>query len=258
MNNSDFAARQLGRPPIRPFKILLNTDRFNGEFFPEYAGSFFYVESCDLPCRLTFNSDDESQAVSLTSGLQINTSFSGIKIYHDDYSPDKMDTTEQNPAAVRFFTGGESRSLNQYVSPKIQMGVPYKINVVSTASIEILFPYFKNAKNLNVSGVIYFGMLNPDFAEPGFLSSRLIGFSGNSISKLVTVERNGFTTDTPSTTNAQLISPVKIHDNGITTIYGYSLNVDIQLPGDIDYISLLLEFQKPHPITFTSLNGIVT
>jgi hypothetical protein len=78
-------SKQYAQAPIGRITIDLRKDRTNGETFPQYEGMFFYVESVDLPCRVSFNLSDDSQSVGLSSGFQLNMPFGGFTLFHDNY-----------------------------------------------------------------------------------------------------------------------------------------------------------------------------
>lgn len=141
-------ARQFTLPPLVTRTINLNVDRAKGENLPDISGKFFYVDQCDLPCFASFGTDNEYNSVSLSAGLQINDTFSGIKLFHGDYS---NTNSGKKTNTLKFFVGGEPRSVNQFVNPQFQVSLPcFKSNnsTVFTAS----FPIPNKSKLVKIEG----------------------------------------------------------------------------------------------------------
>jgi hypothetical protein len=84
--NDPLMAAQFGVPTLTRVSVLQNVDRTNGEFFPAIAGDFFHVDSVDFPARISFGNTDPEQSVPLIPGMEVRGRFSGITIYHDNYS----------------------------------------------------------------------------------------------------------------------------------------------------------------------------
>lgn len=73
-------------PPLVRHEISLLPNRTNGEFLPQYEGEFAYIESCDLPCEVSFVNQDTNQTLSMTGGGRLSGPFKGILLKHDLYA----------------------------------------------------------------------------------------------------------------------------------------------------------------------------
>jgi hypothetical protein len=84
--NDPLSAAQFNVPALTRHSILQNVDRTNGEHFPTISGDFFHVDSIDFPARISFGNTDPEQSIPLIPGLEVRGRFSGITIYHDNWS----------------------------------------------------------------------------------------------------------------------------------------------------------------------------
>jgi len=159
-------SKQYGQAPIGRITIDLRKDRTNGETFPQYEGMFFYVESVDLPCRVSFNLSDDSQSVGLSSGFQLNMPFGGFTLFHDNYLLGGL--TPSVPYLLTVYISREPRAFNQYVSPAVQIPLP-TFEVQLGGTLQVNFPIFPRTRFFNLTSVIYVN--NP--ADPGPFFSAL-------------------------------------------------------------------------------------
>lgn len=143
-------ARQFDKPPIGRFTINLSVDRTSGEKFEAIAGEFFYVEVVDLPCRVSFNNGDESQSIGLSSGFQLNMPFSGITIFHDNYSEGS------NNFQLVIYTSRSPRAFNQYVNPAIQYALPYRasFSITELNIYRVEFPVLPRSRFFSVDSLM--------------------------------------------------------------------------------------------------------
>jgi hypothetical protein len=152
--------------------IDLRKDRTNGETFPQYEGMFFYVESVDLPCRVSFNLADESQSVGLSSGFQLNMPFGGFTIFHDNYSLGGLPESQAYQLVV--YISREPRAFNQYVAPAVQIPLPTSQSVLGS-SLRVDFPIFSRTRFFNLVATIEMN----NAATPGVGSSSVEFYKQN-------------------------------------------------------------------------------
>lgn len=150
MYSSAGASKQYAQAPLDRFAIPLRANRANGETFPAIEGVFFYVEASDLPVRIAFNGRDESQAVGISSGFQLNAPFSGITLFHEDYTGG----TGVSAASLILYTSRNPRAFNQYVAPAVQLALPWLDNGLLGATWRAIFPIFPRARFLSIDAVI--------------------------------------------------------------------------------------------------------
>ena len=80
------SATQFNMPAMVRYKIDQMFNRIDGEQMPVISGEYLRVESVDMPARIAFNNQDINQSIPLTAGMSIDGNFSGVTIFHDDYS----------------------------------------------------------------------------------------------------------------------------------------------------------------------------
>lgn len=141
--------KQLAQAPFSRIVISLKKDRTGGENFNALEGAFFYVESCDVPCRVSFNKPDDSQSVAMTSGFQLNMPFSGITLFHDDYTNVGSSNTT---FSLVVYVSRDPRALSQFVNPAVQFILPWRSTVydVPSGQIAVTFPIFARTRFFTV------------------------------------------------------------------------------------------------------------
>lgn len=173
MNSQAGATKRYGQAPFGRQTISLRKNRVNGEQFPQYEGEFFYVESCDLPCRVSFNTDGDSQSVGLSSGFQLNAPFSGLTLFHDDYNNSILSNL---PYVLTVYISRFPRAFNQYVDPTVQLPMPYNVNVISSGC-DVNFPLFPRLRFVSLAGAVFVG----NAVSPGLAYVEVLFYDKNGL-----------------------------------------------------------------------------
>jgi hypothetical protein len=123
-------------------------DRTNGEYFPQYEGTGFYVEGADFPVLMTLNSTNGGveQAIALRDGIQfLDLPFKGFTLIHPPMNmPLRL--------SIIVLKGGSSYT-NQLNDPNSHLPIPFRVitnTAVSTAIGLYVPPGVRAAKNLVV------------------------------------------------------------------------------------------------------------
>lgn len=164
------AAGALAMPPFGRVAINLLANRTFGQQYPAIEGSFLYVESVDLPCRISFNGGSDEQSIGVSSGLQVNMAFKGLTLYHENYT--NLSSAEQTYSLI-CYVGRDARAFNQFVAPQTQSPLPSN-STFGLSSGSTSFPLFPRLRFLNVFATLQATRLAGD---PGYMLSyvRFIG-----------------------------------------------------------------------------------
>lgn len=142
-------AARSGLVALRKYVVPLNNrNRSGGEYFPMIEGTFFYVESCDMPLRIAFTTPDETQSLTVSSGFQLNTPFKGITLFHPAYGGSNQQIN------ITFYVSYKFAAFTQYVNPAIQIPVPYTFlgTIGGTGRIEV--PVLPGIRFLSYTGTM--------------------------------------------------------------------------------------------------------
>lgn len=189
-------ARELSLPPFTRSVIDLRANRTNGERFESEAGQFFYVESVDLPCRVSFGPNgSDQQSVGLSSGFQMNAPFNGFTLFHDNYTAYPVGASGEALELV-LYTSAYPRAFNQYVNPAVQFLLPhYADNVIGGAGpyfTSAFFPILPRARFFNCQSIVF---ATGTVVDPGYMRSYLYFLDKNAvtIAPPINITRAGYT-----------------------------------------------------------------
>lgn len=218
-------SRERSLPPFTRSVINLRADRRNGERFDAEAGQFLYVESVDLPCRISLGPNgSDQQSVGLSSGFQLNAPFNGFTLFHDNYS---VYAGGASPGALELvlYTSAYPRAFNQYVNPAVQFMLPVFVdNVISGAgpySTRVLYPVLPRTRFMNLQSLIY---ATGSAVDPGVMVSSLAyaDEQGINIAPPINIVKAGITFTLGPTSQRPDLHPSYIRIPG-TTFAVYSV-----------------------------------
>lgn len=132
------AAAQWNQPALSRDALSLLADGRQGRFFPAVAGTFIHFTTVDAPARVSFNNADFGQSLPLVSGLEVRGNFSGITLWHDDYT----NWTAARPMV--YFDIGRDRDMTvNNLAPSTQVSLPFSIGAQTTvlSSLSLPAPY---------------------------------------------------------------------------------------------------------------------
>jgi len=187
--NDPLSTAQFGVPALTRHSILQNVDRTYGEHFPTIAGDFFQVDIVDFPARISFGNTDPEQSVPLIPGMEVRGKFSGITIYHDNY------TAALFRPKIQFNLGrGNSLTINNSLG---RNGIPLPtINSSTAANVNtsIMVPYGFHL----LDAVLYNKVTNATAPEIMQVFGRFRDLANTTISPPIVI-RNGLSYNSPTT-----------------------------------------------------------
>ena len=246
--------RESGAAPLERVQISLAASRINGENFPQYEGEFFYVESVDSPCRISFNGRDDSQSLGLSSGFQINMPFSGFKLFHDDYSVGRNSTIKT--AFLTVYTSRSPRAFNQFVNPAVQNILPFEANFGGTGIYSATYPLFPRLRFLTSEIVAVFGY-NAALPLP---SCQMVGQFWDVNNQFIDsgiIVKNGINFSRQSVSVNRFFKLDPIFFNGAQCMFSQSLR-NIPVPTNAEYFRLTFTFYDNPPTFLQTDNHTIT
>lgn len=167
--NDPLSAAQFNVPALTRHSILQNVDRTNGEHFPTIAGDFFHVDSVDFPARISFGNTDPEQSIPLIPGLEVRGRFSGITIYHDNWSG-SVDRPK-----IQFNLGrGNVLTINNSLGRTGIQLPAFAQSTAATFNISVPVPYGYHLMDLNV----YHEYNNPTLPDRTRIFVQFLTFAG--------------------------------------------------------------------------------
>jgi hypothetical protein len=116
-DSQDFAQYTL--QGMRKYRINLRSNRTSGEFFPQFEGKYFFVESCDVPCNIQIGSGTGNEFYG-ADGYVFRGPFKGLTLTHVDYSA----IASTVPLSLVFYVCDSDNFFQQnYVAPA-RIGMP--------------------------------------------------------------------------------------------------------------------------------------
>ena len=218
--NDPLYAGRFNVPTLIKNKISLRSDRKNGQFINSISGTFLRIEACDLPCSISFNNGDFNQSVPCVPGLVIAGPFTGITLYHDDYSTSSI----RSSPSLSITTGRNTSQNYDSALGKTAQSVAYRVASSGTSFLSIEFPISLGYNQVVISGTYQYNNASPLvlntnllFYDNGNGSAGQVINSGNIIRPPVIYNFSG-------TNNSQAISGLI---NGASCFNNYSVVVDI-------------------------------
>lgn len=221
----------------------LAADRTSGELIPNLAGDFLRVESADLPCFISFGTQGRDQAIPMVAGMVIETPFSGVTIYHDNYigwgagiSFPKL--VLNVGAGCKVFVDAQQAGTG--------LGVPVSLVVSTTANQEHWMPMFPGYKKVTAR-VIAAGQLG--VVPSGIL---IVGEFRNVAGTFLAgggLNRNGIVYGTLSRTLYQPVAPILVGAGNYSWAHQFT---DIPIPTGAEY----LRFSWAYDPVLTTANGV--
>lgn len=219
------SAAQFNVPALSRLTIPQNVDRTFGEYFPNVAGDYLRVESCDMAARLSFNNNDFSQSVPLLAGTIIEGNFSGVTIWHENYS----NYIVQKPKIVLAIGRGSNIQVDSQggFSPQL---LPWTLQGLNTTvyNAKSFVPF--GCKKLSINAYLEYTNAT---AGSGFLfSGYFLDINGINISQCSAITKNSITfSNLPFNINLGFLQgiPAAVGNFGIlfpTTVINVPTNVD--------------------------------
>lgn len=143
------SASQFAIQCLSKFTVSQIANRSTGEYFPNISGDFLSVDSCDMPARISFNSSGIDQSIPLVSGMTVEGNFSGITVWHDNYTG----FTASQPQIVFALGRGNKLNVNN-MGGRTLLHLPFELGTFSAAGIVVSFPVPYGYKKLTISGLV--------------------------------------------------------------------------------------------------------
>lgn len=150
------AAARFSITTVNRVTISQIKNRILGDSYAQLAGDYLRIESCDLPCAISFTNDPRN-VIACTPGMIIRGAFSGVTIFHPDYSVVDTGTSPQ----VIFVVGRGNQIEVDNANITTGVGVPYNVNGSGlnflNLDVDVVRPYTE----LICKGYLHCSALNP-------------------------------------------------------------------------------------------------
>ena len=230
-NNLPFdalSASQFNVPAMVRYLLPQNKNRSDGDFIPNLGGTFLRVESVDMPARISFNNTDYNQSIPLLSGLIIDGIFSGVTIWHDDYSG--FGTSK--PQIIFNIGRNKSAYVDSYAAGHgIQL--PFFLSAINVNGFTLSIPVPLGFKKLSLNMVATVGNLSQPVSaivSTRFYDAKNIAVSPGSLT------RNNITYNMNDDSSFAVVDAKVINTN----IYAYASSMSANIPSTAERCDLIV------------------